>query len=419
MDIPINSAAPLTMHIDLNSAFATAEQQANPLLRGRPIGVAANVSEGGCVISPSVEAKALGVKCGFRVRDAKRLVPGIIIIPPDPDKYFHVHRAFSKIFSSYSPDVVPLSIDEAVIKFDGTLGIHNKSLIDIGYEIKQRMQDEIGEWISCNVGIATNRFLAKLAASLHKPDGLDVITDKNLRQIYSNLRLQDLSGINTRNAFRLEFAGIYTPLEFLDAPIWKLWKEVFQSVNGHHWYYRLRGYEVDNVSYKRQTYGQTYALHKFTDDTGELSKLMMKLCEKMGRRLRKSGKYAQGIHIWCGYRGFPGWHMGKKFSTVLYSTQDLHSKAMQLLMGRPRGYKVTHLGVTCYDLSELEPQPPQLFETDDMKRIRIAKALDSINDRYGEYSVHSSRMFGLEQEIIKRVPFRATTDTLTEIYFEE
>jgi DNA polymerase-4 len=380
--------------------------------------VAANLSPGGCIISPSIEAKQLGIKVGFRVKDAQAVCPDIVIVAPDPDKYFHVHRQFSKIFRSYSPHVVPLSIDEAVIKFDGTLGVHKMSLEDIGLEIKQRMHDEVGDWIRCNVGIGTNRFLAKMAAGLHKPDGLDTLTAQNLRETYSRLRLKDLTGINTRNAIRLEFAGIYSPIEFLDAPVWKLWKQVFQSVQGYHWFYRLRGYEVDDISFKRRTYGQTYALHKFTDNSTDLSKLMMKLCEKMGRRLRRSGNYAQGIHVWCGYRGFPGWHMGRKFKTRLYSTVDLHTKAMELLERRPRGYKVTHIGVTCYDLKLLDPQPPQLFETPDMKSIRVAQALDKVNDRYGEYSVMSSRMFGLDGEIVKRVPFHATTDTLSEIYLE-
>ena len=419
MDYPINQVEPLTMHVDLNSAFASAEQQANPCLRGRAIGVAANLSPGGCIISPSIEAKKLGIKVGFRVKDAQMVCPDIVIVAPDPDKYFHVHRSFSKIFKSYSPHVVPLSIDEAVIKFDGTLGHHGKSLVDIGYEIKQRMKDEVGDWIQCNVGIATNRFLAKLAASLHKPNGLDVITADNLRDILSNLALKDLSGINTRNAIRLEFAGIFTPIQFLDAPVWKLWKEVFNSINGRHWYYRLRGYEVDDLTFKRKTYGQTYALHKFTDDTDELSKLMMKLCEKMGRRLRSSKQYARGIHVWCGYRGFPGWHQGKKFNSEMYATSDLHERAMGLLQGRTRGLKVTHIGVTCFDLHSLEPRPLQLFETEDRKRMRVADALDALNNRYGEYSVYSSRMFGLDGEIVKRVPFHATTDTLSEIYFQD
>src|SRR5476651_1175157 len=101
-DLKPNTAEPLCMHIDLNGAFATIEQQANRLLRGKAIGVAANPSERGTIISPSYEAKAFGVKTGHRVFEAKELYPDIIILHADPDKYFHVHKQFSKIFSDYS-----------------------------------------------------------------------------------------------------------------------------------------------------------------------------------------------------------------------------------------------------------------------------------------------------------------------------
>jgi DNA polymerase-4 len=215
MDYPVNKAAPLMMHIDLNSCFASVEQQANTSLRGKPVGVAANVSLGGCVISPSKEMKARGVKIG-RVRDVLAIIPEATIIPPDPDKYFYIHQRFSELFKEYSPHVVPLSIDEAVISFDGLLGLHGKDMVQIGQEIKDRMQAEIGDWLTCNVGIGTNRFLAKLAAGLHKPDGLDVVTHENLREVYSGLDLLDLCGINTRNKVRLVMAGIYTPVDFFD-----------------------------------------------------------------------------------------------------------------------------------------------------------------------------------------------------------
>ena len=418
MDYQVNTEQPLIMHIDMNSAFASVEQQANRLLRGVPVGVAANLSPGGCVISPSKEVKAMGVKTGFRVRDAVEIAPDIRIIAPDPDKYFYIHKRFSELFKEYSPDVVPLSIDEAVINFKGTPALRAQGMEQIGREIKDRMLGEIGEWLTCNVGIGTNRFLAKLAASIHKPDGLDVITHENLREVYSNVTLLDLCGINTRNKARLNLNGIYTPLEFLDAPMWKLWKQVFNSVQGRHWYFRLRGWEVDDITYKRKTYGQTYAIHHFTNDTEELSKLMMKLCEKMGRRLRKSGNYALGIHVNCGYRGYPWWHMGRKGAKKLYATQDLHATAMQLLENRSRWQKVTHIGVTCYDLRSVKHVADTLFETDESRAFRLADALDAVNDRYGEYSVHTARMQGLDDQIIQRVPFHATTDTLSEIYLE-
>ncbi|MBW4062133.1 hypothetical protein HJC99_06180 [Candidatus Saccharibacteria bacterium] len=417
MDYRINDASPLVMHVDMNSCFASVEQQANRLLRGKSVGVAANVSMGGCIISPSKEMKARGVKIG-RVRDALAVIPEAVIIPSDPDKYFYIHQRFSKLFKEYSPDVVPLSIDEAVINFQGTLGMHHKDMVEIGREIKTRMAAEIGDSLTCNVGIGTNRFLAKLAAGLHKPDGLDVITHENLREVYSSLDLMDLCGINTRNKVRLVMAGITTPVEFLDAPVWKLWKQVFHSVNGYQWFLRLRGWEVDDVSFQRRSYGQQYALHHFTGRDKDLDRIMMKLCEKMGRRLRRSKHYAQGIDVSCSYMDRTWWHKSKKSSAILYGTGDLHAYAMTLLAERPAG-KVTHLSVTCYGLKLVAELPATLFETDVERTIRIADAVDACNDTYGEYTVHTAKMTGMEDEVIKRVPFHASTDTLSEIYFED
>src|SRR3954449_13411191 len=175
-DLPINHNAPTIMHVDLNSCFATIEQQANPLLRGKPMVVAAYDTPNGCVVAPSIEAKRFGIKTGMTVRDARLLYPGIIVRPPDPAKYRYVHLKFRKIFQDYSPDVTPKSIDEAVIDLTHTLCLFKGSVEDIGKEIKRRFRSEIGEWMSCNIGVSTNRFLAKLAASLHKPDGFDVMT---------------------------------------------------------------------------------------------------------------------------------------------------------------------------------------------------------------------------------------------------
>src|SRR5688572_16297196 len=202
-EVPINSAEPLIMHVDMNSCFATMEQQANPLLRGRPVGVAAYASPYGCVIAPSIEAKQAGVKTGMRVWEAQKYCPDIFIIQSNPPLYRDAHVRFKHIFESYSDKVIPKSIDEAIIDFHGTSQVRTKSLVQIGYEIKQRVRDEIGEWVRVNVGISTNQFLAKQAAGLNKPDGLDVITEANLLDVYRGLELIELTGINVRYRRRL------------------------------------------------------------------------------------------------------------------------------------------------------------------------------------------------------------------------
>jgi DNA polymerase-4 len=197
MPLPINRNQPLIMHVDLNSCFATIEQQANPLLRGKPIVVAAYNSPNGCVVAPSIEAKRFGIKTGMTVRDARLLYPAVIIRTPDPSKYRAVHLQFRKIFTDYSPSVTPKSIDEAVIDFTDTYALYNRTLPDIGREIKRRFRQEIGEWMVCSIGISTNRFLAKLAASLKKPDGLETIDHTTVLSVYQQATLLDLSGINS------------------------------------------------------------------------------------------------------------------------------------------------------------------------------------------------------------------------------
>src|SRR5918998_3186801 len=198
MALALNHNPPAIMHVDLNSCFATIEQQANPLLRGKPLVVAAYNSPKGTVVAPSIEAKRFGIKTGMQVWEAKLLYPGVIVRTPDPAKYRAVHLQFRNIFTDYSPDVAPKSIDEAVIDFTDTYALYNRSLVDIGQEIKRRFRSEIGEWMICSIGISTNRFLAKLAASLKKPDGLETIDHSNVLNIYQQATLLDLSGINTR-----------------------------------------------------------------------------------------------------------------------------------------------------------------------------------------------------------------------------
>ena len=153
---------------------------------------------------------------------------------PNPEQYRAVHMLFRRIFRDYSPAVTPKSIDEAVIDLTDTLCLYKGTITDIGKEIKKRFREEIGEWMQCSIGVSTNRFLAKLAASLHKPDGLDIIDHTNVLDVYNHVSLLDLSGINTRFQARLNAYGIFTPMEFYTAPLDLLKKQVFQSILGYY-----------------------------------------------------------------------------------------------------------------------------------------------------------------------------------------
>lgn len=414
MELQLNHNEPAVMHIDLNSCFATVEQQANVHLRGKPLVIAAYTSPGGCVLAPSIEAKRFGVKTGMTVRDARLLCPQVIVRDPDPQLVKDVHVKFKNICRDYSPVVVPKSIDEVVMDFTGTPAF-SRGLVPIAREIKQRFRKEIGEWISCNVGIAPNRFLAKLAASLHKPDGLDVIDHKNLLRIYGSVKLTDLNGINTRFQARLNAGGIFTPLQFLQAPEYVLRKQIFKSVVGYHWYMRLRGWEIDDVEFRRKSFGQEYALGKKTADPEELARLMMKLSEKMGRRLRASGNSARGIHVGIVYEDWTYWHRGRTLNQPMYTTMELFTKAMWVFNQQPVPKVVAKISVSCYDLEPASDMQPLLFDTVGEKLRRVSDALDDINDKYGEYVVTPAIMMGMKNLILERIAFGGVKD-LEEIY---
>jgi DNA polymerase-4 len=401
----INHNKPLVMHIDLNSCFATVTQQAFPHLRGKPLVMAAYNSPRGCVLAPSIEAKRYGIKTGMRVFEARLLYKDVIVRTTDVQLVRDIHMRLKKITRDYSTIVIPKSIDEVIIDFNPVVSILNRSLTDIALEIKQRIRKEIGEWMVCSVGIGTNRFLAKTGASLHKPDGLDVINHQNLRDTYSKLKLIDLCGINQRYQARLNIFGIFTPLQFLDAPLLLLKNQVFQSIVGYYWYKRLRGYEVDDIEFKRKSYGQDYALGKQTSNPEELSRIMMKLCEKMGRRLRKSGQAARGIHVAIIYNDYTFWHRSRLMNRQMYSTFDLFRGTQLIFNQQPERKVVAKISVSCYDLSPSEKLQMSLFDQEDNKKRKVLDSMDNINNKYGELVITPALMLGLDNAAIDRIAF--------------
>jgi DNA polymerase-4 len=411
MDLLLNQALPFIMHIDLNSCFATIEQQANPLYRKKPLAVAAYDTPRGMIIASSYEAKAKGIKLGVNVAEARTIDPKVIIVMPDPPKYREAHRLFKEVLSDYTSAVVAKSIDEFVVDFQGSPSVRDgRDLVDVGYEIKHRIKDHLGSYVTVNVGIGTNRFWAKTAAGLNKPDGLNVMSADNALEIYRKLSLMDLTGINYRYEARLNTAGIYSPLQFLAASQDRLKKQVFQSIVGYQWFARLRGWEVDNVVWDKKSVGHNYALGRKTRDIQELSRLLMKLTHKVGRRMRSYGFAARGIYLALWFRDGYGWKQGYDTKTLLYSHQDIYHYAKKLLLAAYISDVVTHISVSVYGLVRLEPEQLSLFDGSRMDHKALTDACDSINDRYGEYTIVPALMANMEDLILDRIAFGSVKD---------
>ncbi len=402
-----NTARPLIMHVDLNSCFATVEQQSRPLLRGRPVVIVNRRTENTSIVTASYEAKALGVAVGMKVREAKKLVPDLVALESDPAKYRYVYHKLMAIMKRYSAHITMKSIDEGVIDFHNTTdSIRNRDLKDIGLEIKQALRDEIGIAMRCNVGIATNRFLAKTAASLHKPDGLDEITHENIRQSLGLLKLTDLTGIASRNQKRLNAVGVYTPLGFLDTDVTTLQKVVFKSVLGEWWYQRLRGWEVDDVTHDMKTVGRQYVLEDRTVSRQQILQRLHHLCESVGGRLRSQGKQARGIFVYARTvdRGY--WHAKHMSSLPFFSNGAIYSQALLLFANAPEHIK--EIGISCYGLEDGTRDQLSLFGDEIAREQHITDAIDSINRRFGDRAIHSADTVGTGRFVKQKIPFGST-----------
>lgn len=445
---------PTIMHVDLNSCFATIEQQANPRLRGKPIVVAAYTTGRGCILAASVEAKRLGIKTGMRVADGKNLYPRLVVLPPDPEKYRWVNRKLQALLSSYTPYLSVESIDEMVMDLCGTPILERyireltgsrpvkkqgetptsqclNGMVSIGKKIKQRIKDEIGEWLTVSIGIAPNRYLAKVASGLHKPDGLDVIMKENIEEILTGLRLENLCGIKEGNAGRLRLAGITTPVEFYRASAVRL-VAAFHSKTGWDWWQRLHGYE-DGVMYKslnqtedsapfvkgsllrrdyggqvvgpqQKTFGQSFALGTpRAPSDPQLTKIMAQLIVKMGRRLRGAGFVAQALSVSLLFADYSHWVKNVRTKEPLFADSDFLAQASALL-GQAPGKQVRILAVTSFNLILRGTGQMELWNSDETKW-NITDALDAIADRWGEFTVTPATMLGMEQKVQDGIAF--------------
>jgi DNA polymerase-4 len=394
-----NPSPPTVMHIDLNSCFASVEQQANPRYRGHPLVVAAYTTDRGCILAASREAKRVGIKTGMRVIEGKRLYPRLIVLPSDPPKYRFVNQKLFALLSEYSSLVEVKSIDEMVLKLSDV-----SNQLSVAKEIKQRIKNEIGEWLTVSIGISTNRYLAKIASNLHKPDGLDMITAQNIEHILCSLTLEELTGIKEGYGERLRRRGILSPLAMYRASSTIL-SVAFGSKIGYDWWLMLHGWESDLYTRdETKTIGHSYALPKsyLTSDV-RLHQILSQLVEKMGNRLRDGHYIAGGIRVSVLFADHTYWNHGEKLVHALFASRDLYYASLTILAKAPKK-SVKLLAVSCYFLSDETREQLELFDSSGRKRA-LTRALDDICNRWGEFTVIPARMLAMEHRVQDRIAF--------------
>src|SRR2546425_7516761 len=343
----LNTGEPTTLVVDLNCAFASIEQQHDPTLRGRPLAIAAYATDAATIVSASREARDIGIKTGMRVFEAKAIFPGITVREPNPPRYRAVSDQLVEIMNRHSPDVRRMSIDEASMNVIGTPGLARLGVEAIGRAVKTALRKEVGECITCSVGISTSIWMAKQASNLNKRDGLERIDHTNLAAALARLQLTDLPGIAEASARRLLRAGIHTPIEFLHASVDQLHAAAMQPAVADAWLRRLKGFEVGAFEGPaRKSYSHSHVLARSTSSQHDLEELLMRLSEMVGRRLRSAGRRGRVVSVSVVYRpDTDRFSRQSTMATPIATGEEIYSATLALLAGRDVRRAVGTLGV--------------------------------------------------------------------------
>lgn len=383
-----------TLFLDMDSFFASVEQQYNPKLRGRPVGVCPCLGDGCCVVAASREAKLYGVRTGLRVRDARRLCPEIVLISDSPTSYRQVHASFMQVLDNTVCRVQSRGIDEAWMKLPWYL-VGSKEAHTMAHQIKADVSSAVGPYISCSIGIAPNIWLGKMGASHRKPNGLVELRTSELEAFYAQLRLTDLNGISrglARQCYRL---GIYTPVALYQAPLALLRRA--WGVNGVKWYLRLRGYEVDITTEKPQKTlsHQTTLMPKPAMNLAEVSAVLTKMSFRIGRRLRANRQMAKGVSMYLRYIDH-SYHVrtlntGQAFS----SNEQILRHLKSLLPSAARMQPVKKISVALYNLTdELQLTLGIDLTSESSRAAAVSLAIDQLNAKHGTHTIIPASSLG-------------------------
>jgi len=398
------------LHLDMNSYFASVEQQANPLLRGKPVGVCAYLSPRGCIIASSKEAKKLGIKTGFMVADALKICPQIVLVENEPAKYRSTTEKIFKIFSDYTDRIEPYSIDEAFLDLTGLVKNFEEAKA-ILFKIKARIKAEVGEWLTSSAGLSWTRFLAKFASDISEKDSYLMIDSKDkMIEVFDRVKITEAWGIKEAMESRLNQLGIYTLNDLRLCPPGNLMAALGKM--GYYLWSYANGIEVAGIRTTEEilpkSIGHSYCVPKQTNDLKYVFGVLMKLCEKTGRRLREQDLEGHGLMAGYSLKHGGGFFKHKKVYSPLFTTKDIYQVAEKIISLAPPPDKIYMIAVS---VTNLRPMSNQLdLFAYKIKNYALSEALDKINERYGDYSVIAGRILGLADQAKDRIGFRKSVE---------
>lgn len=386
-----------SLYIDMNSFFASVEQQEDPSLRGRPLGITAIEAESGACVAASYEAKAFGVKTGTRVYDARRMCPGIVFRPSRHRLYVRVNQKIAAVIDQLAELEAVRSVDEFQVALGGRTSELSAAL-DLGRQLKAAIRTQVGSELRCSIGIGPNHLLAKIAGKLEKPDGLQWLAPENMPDRIAHLKLDDLPGISRGIVAKLHRAAVWgIPELFALDP--RHARQIWHSVEGERFVRALQGMDIPLQPTQRNGYGNSKVLApRYRSPKG--AKLVTRwLIEKAVERMRRDGYCARQFSLMIRFDNHYGWSRRQTCSP----SQDTRLflgifEGLWQLIPRGQGRIVLSVGVHLGNILPLSDRPGELFLPLEPGRQNAAEHLsqvvDRLNRRYGQRVI----TFGLQQD---------------------
>ncbi|HMM56462.1 MAG: DNA polymerase [Xanthomonadales bacterium PRO7] len=408
-----------SLFVDFNSYFASVEQQADPALRGRPVGVVPVMAQTTCCIAASVEAKTFGVRTGTLVRDARKLCPQIELVLAQPPLYVDYHHRLKQAIETCIPIAYVGSIDEVACELIGRERTRANA-IAIARNIKAAVRG-VGDWLRCSIGIAPNHFLSKTATDMQKPDGLVVLEDADLPHALYRLELSDLCGIGPAMEQRLHAHGIRSVAQLcaLDATALR---DVWGGIEGERFFDALRGQWQVRRESARASLGHSHVLGPEWRTPAGARAVLKKLLVKAAMRLRHEGYVAQAMSVRVRHLRADAWHGEIRFDATDDSREFLRQFARALeqrdrdtlrLPLRDTSPLPLAVSVTLHRLQRRDESTACLF-VDETKSRAVNSVLDRINRRYGGNTLYFGSMQGALDAAPMRIPFSTIPNTQLE-----
>lgn len=411
--------------LDLNSYFASVEQELRPELRGRPVAVVPVMADTTCAIAASCEAKAFGVRTGTRVGDAKQMCPGIELVEARHDVYVDYHNRIVEAVERCVPVSAVLSIDEMASSLIGREQPLSAA-IDLAKRIKSSIRENVGSTLRCSIGLAPNRYLAKIASDMQKPDGLVALTPDQLPAALAKLMLRDLPGVGARMEKRLHEQSVRTMPQLLALDREQL-NRVWGSINGEKLWYWLRGEDFLDAELEHQkSISQSHVLPPELRTEDGCYAVAHKLLHKAAMRLRTARLWATHVALTVKYAtprgeshhssGIPQTVWSEGVSVIeCQDNQTLIEALQKLWVQRPRDEKHSrpfYIGVWLGNLIPDHLHTLNLFsilETES-KRTRLTSTMDALNQKYGTATLFSASMLLARAAAPTRIAFTSIPD---------